>query len=103
LERKCNVYNAVGGVCGVSAEGVDRGTILWRTLDWSPATVAASPLYLGNNEIAVLGSYGAGGAKIKISKTSAGFEASVTDAHRQQKDWLAISKHRYLKMAIYGR
>jgi len=45
--KKMYVYNAVGGVCGVSAEGVDRGTILWRTLDWSPATVAASPLYLG--------------------------------------------------------
>ena len=80
--KKMYVYNAVGGVCGVSAEGDDRGTILWRTLDWSPATVAASPLYLGNNEIAVFGSYGAGGAKIKISKTSAGFEASVTDAHK---------------------
>jgi outer membrane protein assembly factor BamB len=80
--KKMYVYNAVGGVCGVSAEGDDRGTVLWRTLDWSPATVAASPIYLGNNEIAVFGSYGAGGAKIKISKTAAGFEASVTDIHK---------------------
>jgi len=80
--KKMYVYNAIGGVCSVSADGNDRGTILWKTLDWSPATVAASPLYLGNNEIAVFGSYGAGGAKIKISRTSAGFEASVTDAHK---------------------
>ncbi len=82
LGKKMYVYNAVGGVCGVSAEDDDRGTVLWRTLDWSPATVAASPLYLGNNDIAVFGSYGAGGAKIKINKTSAGFEAIVTDAHK---------------------
>jgi len=80
--KKMYVYNAIGGVCGVSADDNDRGPILWKTLDWSPATVAASPLYLGNNEIAVFGSYGAGGAKIKISRTSAGFEASVTDAHK---------------------
>ncbi len=80
--KKMYVYNAVGGVCGVSAEGDDRGTVLWRTLDWSPATVAASPLYLGNNEIAVFGSYGAGGAKIKISKTSGRFEAKVSDVHK---------------------
>ena len=61
------VYNAVGGVCGVSAEVADKGRLLWQTNKWSPATVAASPLLLGNNEIAVFGSYGAGGARIKIS------------------------------------
>ena len=42
--KKMYVYNAVGGVCGISAEVDDRGSILWRTLEWSPATVAASPL-----------------------------------------------------------
>jgi outer membrane protein assembly factor BamB len=80
--KRMYVYNAVGGVCGVSAEGDDTGRLLWKTLDWSPATTAASPVYLGNNDIAVFGSYGAGGARIKITKTTDGFAASVTEQHK---------------------
>jgi len=51
--KKMYVYNAVGGVCGVSAEPEESGKLLWSTTEWSPATTAASPLYIGNNEIAV--------------------------------------------------
>jgi outer membrane protein assembly factor BamB len=80
--KKMYVYNAVGGVCGVSAQGDDIGKLLWKTLEWSPATTAASPVYLGNNEIAVFGSYGAGGARIKINQTSTGYEAVVTEQHK---------------------
>ncbi|HVN59594.1 MAG TPA: PQQ-binding-like beta-propeller repeat protein [Bacteroidales bacterium] len=80
--KRMYVYNAVGGVCGISAETSDAGKLLWKTLDWSPATVAASPLYLGGNEIAVFGSYGAGGAKIKLNQTATGIEATVTDIHK---------------------
>jgi outer membrane protein assembly factor BamB len=80
--KKMYVYNAVGGVCGVSAEGDDTGKLLWKTLEWSPATTAASPVYLGNNEIAVFGSYGAGGARIKINQTASGYEAVVTEQHK---------------------
>ena len=57
--KKMYVYNAAGGVYGVSAEGDDVGKILWKTADWSPSIGVPSPLYLGNNEIAVFGSYGA--------------------------------------------
>jgi len=80
--KKMYVYNAVGGVCGVSAEDADKGKILWRTLEWSPATVAASPILIGNNEIAVFGSYGAGGARLKINTTGNGYEAVVTEQHK---------------------
>jgi outer membrane protein assembly factor BamB len=80
--KRMYVYNAVGGVCGVSAEGEDTGKLLWKTLDWSPATTAASPVYLGNNEIAVFGSYGAGGARLKINQGATGFEAVVTEQHK---------------------
>jgi outer membrane protein assembly factor BamB len=80
--KKMYVYNAVGGVCGVSAEEGDKGTILWRTLEWSPATVAASPLLISNKEIAVFGSYGAGGARLKINRTANGSEAVVTEQHK---------------------
>jgi outer membrane protein assembly factor BamB len=80
--RRMYVYNAVGGVCGVSAEGADAGRMLWRTLEWNPATTAASPIYLGNNEIAVFGSYGAGGARIKINFDGSAYSATMVEQHK---------------------
>ncbi|MCX6326822.1 MAG: PQQ-binding-like beta-propeller repeat protein [Bacteroidia bacterium] len=80
--KRMYIYNAVGGVCGVSAEGNDTGKLMWKTTDWSPATVAASPLFLGNNEIAVFGSYGAGGARIRINAEGSGYTASVLEKHK---------------------
>ena len=80
--RRMYVYNAVGGVCGVSAEKTDIGKLLWTTTDWSPATTAASPLFLGNNEIAVFGSYGAGGARIVVNSTGSGYSATVKEQHK---------------------
>jgi len=80
--RKMYVYNAAGGVYGISAEGDDIGKVLWKTAEWSPSIGVPSPLYLGNNEIAVFGSYGAGGARIKIIKNDSGFTAVVSDLHK---------------------
>lgn len=80
--RRMYVYNGVGGVCGVSAEGEDTGRLLWCTKDWSPATTAASPVYLGNNEIAVFGSYGAGGAKISVGFDGSKYTATVKEMHK---------------------
>jgi len=80
--KKMYVYNAVGGVCGVSAEKGDVGKLMWSTTEWSPATTAASPLFLGNNEIAVFGSYGAGGARIVINETGARYSATVREQHK---------------------
>jgi outer membrane protein assembly factor BamB len=80
--KRMYVYNAVGGICGVSAEGDDTGKLLWSTTGWSPATTAASPVYLGNNEIAVFGSYGAGGAKIVVSFDGSVFSALVKELHK---------------------
>ena len=80
--KKMYVYNAVGGVCGVSAEEEDAGKLLWTTTEWSPATTAASPLLLGNNEIAVFGSYGAGGARIVINFDGSKYSATVKEQHK---------------------
>jgi outer membrane protein assembly factor BamB len=80
--KRMYVYNAVGGVCGVSAEGNDIGKLLWQTNEWSPATTAASPLFLGNDEIAVFGSYGAGGARIKINYNGSDYSAVIIEQHK---------------------
>ena len=80
--KKMYVYNALGGVCGISAEGDDRGKVLWKTSEWSPNIVVSSPLSLGNNEMAVFGSYGSGGARIKIVKNESGFAVNVSEQHK---------------------
>jgi outer membrane protein assembly factor BamB len=80
--KRMYVYNGIGGVCGVSAEGSDIGKLLWITKEWSPATTAASPIPLGNNEIAVFGSYGAGGARVKIDFDGSRYSARVIEKHK---------------------
>jgi outer membrane protein assembly factor BamB len=80
--KKMYVYNAIGGVCGISAEGDDKGSLLWKTSEWSPSTTAASPLQLSNNEIAVFGSYGAGGARIKINFDGTNYSAQLIEKHK---------------------
>jgi outer membrane protein assembly factor BamB len=80
--KKMYIYNAIGGVIGVSAEGEDRGRLMWKTTEWSPSTVAASPLFLGNNEFAVFGNYGAGGARIRVKQEGSGYKAEVIEQHK---------------------
>jgi len=80
--KRMYVYNAVGGVVGVSAETNDMGKLLWITKEWNPATTAASPVYIGNNEIAVFGSYGAGGARLRIDTDGSSFSAKVIEVHK---------------------
>ncbi len=93
--KRMYVYNAVGGVAGVSAGGDDTGKLLWVNTEWSPATTAASPLFLGNNEIAVFGSYGAGGARIKIYSTVR-FLHLLRNSTKQQTASQATSRHQLL-------
>ena len=90
--KKMYVYAALGGVSGVSAEGDDRGKKLWSTTEWNPSITVASPVYLGNGELAAFGSYGAGSARIKISKDDSGFSASVTEQHKSS-DGIASEQH----------
>lgn len=85
LGKRMYVYGALGGVCGVSAEGEDKGRVLWTTRDWSPPITVSSPVYLGNGEIAVFGSYGAGAARIKITRDDSGFRAAVVEKHKSSE------------------
>ncbi|HOP00045.1 MAG TPA: PQQ-binding-like beta-propeller repeat protein [Bacteroidales bacterium] len=90
--KKMYVYNAIGGVCGVSADNADRGKLLWLTKEWNPATTAASPLFLGNNEIAVFGAYGAGGARLRVNYDGSSFSAEVVEMHKPM-DGIASDQH----------
>ncbi len=66
--KKMYVYDALGGLCGVSAEKEDRGKLLWKTTEFSPAVIAPSPLYAGQNKIFVTAGYGAGSALFQVSR-----------------------------------
>jgi outer membrane protein assembly factor BamB len=92
LGKKMYVYNALGGVCGISAEGEDTGKLLWKTKEWNPPIAVASPLYLGNGEIEVFGSYGAGAARIRITNDGTGFKAAITEQHKASEG-LAAEQH----------
>ena len=78
---KTYVYMAVGGICGVAAEGENRGEILWQTSEWNPTVIAPSPVYIGNGEIAFAAGYGAGGGKLRVYRQGQGFTARVIEAH----------------------
>jgi outer membrane protein assembly factor BamB len=98
--KKMYVYAALGGVCGVSAEGDDVGKILWKTKEWSPSMTVASPLYLGNAEIAVFGSYGSGMAKLAVSKNDSGYGVKVVEQHKPSAG-LASEQHTPILLGDY--
>jgi outer membrane protein assembly factor BamB len=83
--KKMYVYSAIGGVCGVSAEDGDTGRLLWKTTEWSPSIVVGSPVYIGNGDIAVFGSYGAGGAVVRVKAAGTGYDISVVGKHKSSE------------------
>jgi outer membrane protein assembly factor BamB len=73
--KKMYVYDALGGLCGISAEETDKGKLLWKSKDFSPSVIAPSPVYVGKNRIFVTAGYGAGAALIQIDRNGDSFAA----------------------------
>jgi outer membrane protein assembly factor BamB len=67
--RKVYVYAASGGLAGVSADGGDRGSVLFETADFNQSVVAPSPVQVGDNRIFMTAGYGAGSALFQVNKT----------------------------------
>lgn len=65
---KMYIYDALGGLCGISAEEGSKGKLLWKTKEFSPSVIAPSPVYVGDNKIFVTAGYGAGSALFRIDK-----------------------------------
>lgn len=80
--KKTYVYTGIGGICGVSAEEGDRGTLLWETSKFQPSVVAPSPLQISDNRIFLVAGYGAGGALVQIGNSGGKWTASVTDQYK---------------------
>jgi len=86
--KKMWVYAAVGGICGVSAEGDDLGQILWKTKDFSPSVVAPSPLIYDNGKMFMTAGYGAGGALFQVKKTGETYQIETLQKYKP-KDGMA--------------
>lgn len=65
--KRMYVYAGVGGICGISAEKNDAGTILWHTEKWSPSVIAPSPVQISKNAIFMVAGYGAGGVLLHLN------------------------------------
>jgi len=100
--KEMYVYCAIGGVVGVSAEGEDRGEILWE-FPWSPSVVAPSPVQIAGNRIFMTAGYGSGSLMIQIDKTGDGFIARELARHGP-KEWLSCEQHTpiYYNGLLYG-
>lgn len=83
--KKTYVYIGVGGVCGVSAEGSDKGHLLWSTNKWQPSVVAPSPLRLSSNQIFLVAGYGNGGALLQVDGNGNNWKATILEQYKADK------------------
>ena len=80
--KKMYVYIGIGGVCGISAEESDRGTLLWETNQWQPSVVAPSPLQISSGQVFMVAGYGSGGAMLQVDRSNGKWRATVTEQHK---------------------
>jgi len=79
--RKMFVYSAVGGICGVAADGPDAGTILWSSTAWNKSVVAPSPVCMPNGKIFLTAGYGAGSMVLQLEQSGGNFTARMIDQY----------------------
>ncbi len=80
--KKMYIYCAVGGICGISASGADKGKLLWETSEFAPAVIAPSPLVLDDGKILMMAGYGAGSAVIQVSGNNGSYSARVIQKYK---------------------
>ena len=83
--KKMYVYAAIGGICGISAEGNNKGKILWKLTDFSPNVVAPSPLVLSDGKIFMTAGYGAGSILFQVKKIKDGYTTNVLHQFKPKK------------------
>ena len=83
--KKTYVYIGIGGVCGVSAEENDRGTLLWSTNQWQPSTAAPSPLQISANQVFLCAGYGTGGALLQVDRQGDKWTAAIIDQYKPRE------------------
>ncbi len=83
--KKTYVYAGIGGICGISAEPVNIGEILWHYKEFSPNVVAPSPLIIDNNTILMTAGYGAGGVVFSIYNENGSYQATTDHIYKPKE------------------
>lgn len=83
--KKMYVYFAIGGVCGISASGNDRGKVLWETVEFAPSVVAPSPVMLDDGKIFLTAGYGAGAALLQVISRNGKYEVTILQKYKPQE------------------
>ena len=78
---KMYVYSAIGGVCGIRAEGRNAGEVLWSTGEWNHPVVAPSPVCMPDGRIFLTAGYGAGSMVLQLEKDGGVFSVRVVDEY----------------------
>lgn len=86
--KKMYVYAAVGGICGISAEEMDRGKMLWKTIEFSPSVVAPSPVVFEDGKIFMTAGYGAGAILFQVIERNGQYNIEVVQKYKP-KDGMA--------------
>ncbi|MCX6271633.1 MAG: PQQ-binding-like beta-propeller repeat protein, partial [Bacteroidetes bacterium] len=80
--KKMYVYIAIGGVCGISGSGTDKGKILWESAAFSPGVVAPSPVIADNGKIFFTAGYGAGSMLMQLKESSGIYSVTVLQNYK---------------------
>jgi outer membrane protein assembly factor BamB len=101
--RKMYVYSAIGGICGIAADGPDAGKILWEEPAWNHSVVAPSPVCMPDGKIFLTAGYGAGSMVIKLSEENDNFSTRVLHEYAP-KDGLACEQQTpvYFQGKLFG-
>jgi len=89
--KKMYVYSAVGGVCGIAADGPNAGKVLWETKAWNHNVIAPSPVCMPDGKIFLTAGYGGGSMLIQLKEGNNGFTVSVLQQYLP-KDGLACEQ-----------
>jgi len=83
--KEMYVYAAIGGICGISASGKDKGEVLWKLKDFSPNVVAPSPLIFDDGKIFMTAGYGAGSILFKVEKENDEYSVNILQEFKPKK------------------
>ena len=91
--KRTYVYIGLGGVCGVSADKDDIGTLLWHVSTWRPSTAAVpSPVQIAQNRIFLCAGYGVGGALLEVNRQGERWNAAITQQYNP-RDGISCEQH----------
>ena len=101
--KRMYIYSAIEGLAGISADGDNRGEILWKTDIWSHSVLAPSPVITETGLIFLTAGYGAGSMVLQISQNNGIFTVEKQQEYLP-KDGLASEQQTplYYKDHFFG-